>query len=261
MPNLVPLETQILPSRLQELLAAPVIPDELHGPEEISEYVGALIKEHCHRIKEHFYSLGPLLLKVRQERLWQFDANYHGSFAEWLEQPEIELSLSRANDIISWHVHALPLLAEAGFTPEEVLQSVDESKIRMLVPHFRDAMQRRQRALKDLQEENPEQDPDSLQAEANTLANIPDMRALIEQASHATVQDLRLILRSHKPDDETPLPDLPIRVQRTPSGHWNIGSMLNAAQMDLLNRRARPIWLDRAGNPAARDWEEQEEGV
>lgn len=182
--------------------------------------VDGIAKVHVKRIREHFLQLGPTLYYARENKIYLNHPEHFGNFQEWLDQSGIGLSYSKATDCINWWIYAVPQLEAAGIDPSTVAEGIDESKIRLLVPRFRDA------------------------AEGKTAMSVAETKTLMEYAANETWLDLKDILKPSGTHQDTSALNPEVSFYVLQSGEsYQVKGTFDAETMAWIQARLRPTWL------------------
>ncbi len=186
------------------------------GLEEAGRCADHYAKGLVRQARISFLKLAPTLWQIRERGLYTLDFR---TFEDWCAQPEIDLSLPKANDIINWWLYAMPQIEACGISPEEVVDSVGDSKMRRMVPMFRDA---------------------ALKGEPLSDEDVHDVVAV---AQGSTWKELDAYLKGRS-DESRALPDPEIEFRVTRDGdRWTILGTFDYDEMVFIGRKLRCTWL------------------
>jgi len=220
-----PVVPQAVARAIAELEAAGL---KSESSETLAEQLDLLAKVHTRRVRQHYLSLAPVLLVMREQQLYSYIG--FSSFAEWLAQPEIEISQSDASVIVKLWQTVLPQIEAAGVSADQFVSDVSLVKARLLIRPF----------------EQGHLSPD-------------DARDLVEMARTMPYRDLRRHVKpsgahtgpadndeyERKDDDEEP-PYIRFRVTRLAERRYRIQGEFDEEEMVYLDKRLRPVWVSAA---------------
>ena len=218
-----PVAPQAVARAIAELEAAGL---KSENSETLAERLDLLAKVHTRRVRQHYLSLAPVLLVMREQQLYSYIG--YSSFAEWLAQPEIEISQSDASVIIRLWQTVLPQIEAAGVSADQFVSDVSLMKAKLLIRPF----------------EQGHLSPD-------------DARDLVEMARTMPYRDLRRHVKpsgahtgpadndeyEHKEDDQEP-PYIRFKVQRLADRRYRIQGDFDEEEMQFIDRRLRPTWVN-----------------
>jgi hypothetical protein len=185
----------------------------LSDPVSTVELFERVIQGHVKRARIHMLRLAPYLAVVYQRRLWSVQGAFR-NFHEWVEYQGI--SYSRANDLVDWYTNARPQLEAAGI-PEERIAAVDESKWRNTTKWFKE-------------KEEP-LEPEEVERIVQVL----------ESSTYREVLEMTKSPGTHEPEEQ-----IAFTVVQS-NGSYMITARLTVDQMRTLERRVRPMWLNKVG--------------
>lgn len=155
------------------------------------------------------------------------------TFVEWLAQSEIDMKRSTAQGIINIWKTTLPALQAAGISPSEFAENVSISKARLLT--------------------RPIQDAEDGKAPLST----EDLKDLLTMAQTETYEELRRHIKpsgAHTTKNEETLwtqgetePYIEFQVNRRSDGRYQVEGTFDEREMEFLDRRLRPTWVDQNG--------------
>lgn len=105
--------------------------------EALAIYLDRRTREGIRSARAHIYGMGAALYVMRETQAYRNHPAGYQSFKEWVEQPEMGLTMSRASDIINFWRYVMPAARRAGIEPNQLLE-IDETKLRGLVAPIRD---------------------------------------------------------------------------------------------------------------------------
>lgn len=189
----------------------------------VGERIEQAVKDIVGRTRLQMYDLARYLFYVRHYSLWRYNQNSYSSFREWLSQPEIDISEAKAYDLIHWWIYAVPVCDAAQISQDEMVNSLSDTKLRLLVKQFqRTAVRGEDMTTEDVQS--------LLQVAANsTVYELNEMFSGKEAAQYNSEEEITFCVV--KKDDKYVLKE------RT----------YTEKQLSKIDRKLKPIWVDPSG--------------
>lgn len=255
---LVPTSGSQFPSQIARAYAELEIPIGTVPSEELMIRCEEQTRVHIRGARAHTFALGSLLYIVRNQELFRHHPQGFTHFADWLRQPEISLSESRATDLINLWQYVLPAARAADVEPARLLE-VDESKVRDLVSPIRKAAEKGKPL--------PKEEIQDLIQNAETLTSRDFRRSVRPTSTHQPPSDNPAYdghLQLEPPEEE----EIQIFFQTTTlevGNRWRLRGDFNRAEMEFIARHTRCTFVDpRTGEilrlpKPGQDGEEEEE--